>query len=217
MKIKRAFVPIMTLLIAALFAGKLFSQSTQRFEIVKVGEGEKKYAASLLLEDAGLQEIIKILCELTGAQIEIVKPPAKNKKLIVEFHFDDRKEPRRLVFLGTNATVKTYVGKDAKMAEEGITILKKSGSSPAGQINIKAGDRISVEYVNIRLEELLDNFNQLGKMKFQLADELKKQSIRVNLKMENLTIEEALKALAGLENLAIKKLNENSCMIMPKK
>ena len=217
MKIKRAFVPIMTLLIAALFAGKLFSQSTQRFEIVKVGEGEKKYAASLLLEDAGLQEIIKILCELTGAQIEIVKPPAKNKKLIVEFHFDDRKEPRRLVFLGTNATVKTYVGKDAKMAEEGITILKKSGSSPAGQINIKAGDRISVEYVNIRLEELLDNFNQLGKMKFQLADELKKQSIRVNLKMENLTIEEALKALAGLENLVIKKLDENSFLISPKK
>ena len=217
MKIKRAFVPIMTLLIAALFAGKLFSQSTQRFEIVKVGEGEKKYAASLLLEDAGLQEIIKILCELTGAQIEIVKPPAKNKKLIVEFHFDDRKEPRRLVFLGTNATVKTYVGKDAKMAEEGITILKKSGSSPAGQINIKAGDRISVEYVNIRLEELLDNFNQLGKMKFQLADELKKQNIRVNLKMENLAIEEALKALAGLENLVIKKLDENSFLIASKK
>jgi len=217
MKIKRVFIPIMTLLIAALFTGKLFAQSTQRFEIVKVGEGEKKYAASLLLEDAGLQEIIKILCELTGAQIEVVKPPAKKEKLVVEFHFDNRKEPRRLVFFGTNATMKTYVSKGEKIEEQGISILKKSGSSPDGRINVKVGDRISIEYVNIRLEELLDNFNQLGKMKFQLDDELKKQNIRVNLKMENLTIEEALKALAGLENLVIKKLDENSFLISPKK
>ncbi len=218
MKTNKILALILALLIATLIKGSLFAQSTQKFETVKVGEGEKKYAASLLLEEANINEIIKILNEYTGAQIEVVKSPSRNEKLCVEFHFNETKAANRLVWYGTKATAKTYVTKDEEIKDHEINIIRKdSTKSDSGQIKIKIGNRISVEYINIRLEELLDRFSELGEMKFKLDNELKGENIRVNLKMENFTIDEALKALAGLENLAIIKLDEHSFLIKKKK
>ncbi len=87
---------------------------------------------------------------------------------------------------------------------------------PQGNINIKIGEKISVEYIDIRLEELLERFSELGNMKFKLDDELKKKNIRINLKMKNFTPEEALKALANMENLSIKKLDDDVFLITRK-
>lgn len=208
---------MLVLLVPALFKGSLFAQSTQRFETVKVGEGEKKYAASLLLEEADINEVIRILSEYTGAQIEVVKSPSRNEKLCVEFHFNDTEAANRLVWYGTKATVKTYITKDEEMKDHEMIINTKDSTNSEGQIKIKIGNRISVEYLNISLEELLDRFSELGEMEFKLDNELKEQNIRVNLKMENFTLDEALKALAGLENLAITKLDEHSFLITKKK
>jgi hypothetical protein len=218
MKTKKIFALILVLLVPALFKGSLFAQSTQKFETVKVGEAEKKYATSLLLEEADINEIIKILNEYTGAQIKVVKSPSRNEKLCVEFHFNDTKAANRLVWYGTKATVKTYITKDEEIKDHEINIIRKdSTKSNDGQIKIKIGNRISVEYLNIRLEELLDRFSELGEIKFKLDNELKGENIRVNLKMENFTLDEALKALADLENLAIIKLDEHSFLIKKKK
>jgi len=217
MKTNNFFALILVLLVAALFEGSLFAQSTQKFETVKVSEGEKKYAASLLLEEADINEIIKILSEYTGAQIEVVKAPSRNERLCVEFHFNDTKAANRLVWYGTKATMKTYVTKDEEMKDHEIIINTKDSTNSDGQIKIKIGNRISVEYLDISLEELLDRFSELGETKFKLDNELKGQNIRVNLKMENFTLDDALKALAGLENLAIIKLDEHSFLITKKK
>jgi len=122
MKTNKIFALILVLLVAALFKESLFAQSTQKFETVKVSEGEKKYAASLLLEEADINEIIKILNEYTGAQIEVVKSPSRNEKLCVEFHFNDTKAAKRLVWYGTKATVKTYVTKDFAIITIAISI-----------------------------------------------------------------------------------------------
>ena len=217
MNTNKIFALVLALLVAALFEGSLFAQSTQKFETVKVGEGQKKYAASLLLEEADINEIIKILSEYTGAQIEVVKSPSRNEKLCVEFHFNETKAAKKLVWYGTKATVKTYVTKNEEMKEHEIIINTKDNTNSDGQIKIKIGNRISVEYLNISLEELLDRFSELGEMKFKLDNELKGENIRVNLKMENFTVDEALRALAGLENLAIIKLDEHSFLITKKK
>ena len=217
MNTNKIFALVLVLLVAALFEGSLFAQSTQKFETVKVGEGQKKYAASLLLEEADINEIIKILSEYTGAQIEVVKSPSRNEKLCVEFHFNETKAAKKLVWYGTKATVKTYVTKNEEMKEHEIIINTKDNTNSDGQIKIKIGNRISVEYLNISLEELLDRFSELGEMKFKLDNELKGENIRVNLKMENFTLDEALRALAGLENLAIIKLDEHSFLITKKK
>jgi hypothetical protein len=219
MKTKKTLALILVLLVPVLFKGVLFAQSTQKFETVKVSEGEKKYAASLLLEDADLNEIVTILSEYTGAQIKVEKPPSKNKKLRIEIHFDDAKEANRLVWYGTDATLKTYVTDNEEVKNQEITINTKDNTNAEGQIRIriKLGDRIRVDYQNISLEELLDRFGELGETKFKLDDELKGENIRVNLKMENFTLDEALKALAGLENLAIIKLDEHSFLITKKK
>jgi hypothetical protein len=217
MKRKKITVLPLALLLAALVAGSIFAQSSQRFETVRVNEGEKKYAASLLLEESDIDEIVKILSEYTGARIEVVAPPSRNKKLCVEFHFNDRGAANQLVWYGKKATVKTYVDHEEKLKGQEINIIKKEGNHPDGQIHIKIGDKISVEYFNIRLEELLDRFSELGKAKFKMDDEVKKKNIRVSLKMENFTLDEALRALANLENLAIKKLDDDSFLVTQKK
>ena len=216
MKIKKMITLILILIITIMLKGNLFAQSSQTFINVKVDKDEEKYAASLLLENADLNEIIKILNEYTGAQIKVIKPPEKNKKLFVEFHFADRKAARRLVWYGKKATVKTYVTEDDDIRDQKINIKRKERKGPGSKINIILGKRISVEYINIRLEELLERFSELGKMKFKLDDELKKKNIRVNLTMKNFTPEEAIKVLANLENLQIKKLDDNVFLVAAK-
>ena len=216
MKFKKIIILLLILIILIMLKGNLLAQSSQTFINVKVDKDEKKYAASLLLEGADLNEIIKILNEYTGAQIKVIKPPKKNKKLVVEFHFADRKAARRLVWFGKKATVKTYVTKDDNIKDHEINIVRKERKGPGSKINITLGKRISVEYVNIRLEELLERFSELGKMKFKLANELKKKNIRVNLTMKNFTPEEAIKTLANMENLSIKKLDDNVFLITQK-
>jgi len=146
----------------------------------------------------------------------VVKPPEKNKKLVVEFHFDDKKVARRLVWFGKKATIKTYVIEDENSGEHKIKITRKEKKGPGSKINITTkGKRISVEYINIRLGELLKRFSELGKMKFKASKELS-EKIRVNLTMKNFTPEEAIKALANMENLLIKKLDNGVYLVTRK-
>lgn len=216
MKIKKIIILLLILIIMVMLKENLLAQSSQTFKNVKVDKDEKKYASSLLLEDTDINEIIKVLQEHTGAEIKIMKPPNKNSKLIVEFHFADRKAAHSLVWYGKKATVKTYVTKDDNIKDHEINIVRKERKGPGSKINITLGKRISVEYINIRLEELLERFSELGKMKFKLANELKKKNIRVNITMKNFTPEEAIRALANMENLSIKKLGDDVFLITQK-
>ena len=213
MTIHKIIIFILVLLIAAMLNGNLLAESTQSFKYVRVSPDEKQYAASLLLENADLDEIIKILNEYTGAEIKVLKPPVKNMKTTLEFHFNERGPARKLVWHGKKATVKTYVTEDDEVDPVEIKIREED----QGKINIKLGKKISVEYTNIRLETLLKRFSELGNLEFKLDDELKKENIRVNLTMKNFSPEEALKALANLENLEIKKLDDNVFLITRKK
>lgn len=213
MKSKKTVVIILSMIIMMLLKGNLPAQSSQTFINVKVDKDEKKYAASLLLENTSLNEIIKILNEHTGAQIKVIKPAEKNKKLSVEFHFIDKKAARNLAWHTKKATVKTYFTEKEKIDKPVEINIKRKNR---GEINIKVGKQISVEYINIRLSELLERFSELGKIKFILDDKLKKQKIRINLKMKNFSPEEALKALANMENLKIKKLDDDLFLVTTK-
>ena len=234
MNIIKKIMTTMIILTMTLLAGNLSAKTTHSFIEVEVDKSEKKYAASLVLENAGIEEIIKILSEYTGAEIKISKPPAKNKRLTVEFHFDDKRTPGKLVWYGTKATVKTYIiredtervpvqtiktyvtpgGKEKKKQLE-VHINSKADSQ--SRIDIKIGEKINVNYKNIKLEDLLDRFSGFGKVKFRLDPNLKKKNIRVNLTMHNFKAEDALKALASLENLVLKKLDKNLYLVIEKK
>ena len=212
MKIHRILIVIMAMLAAFLNNWHLQAESTQSFKNIKVAPEDKLYAASLLLENADLDEIIRILGKHTGAEIKVVKPPVRNTKTTLEFHFTEKGPARKLVWHGKKATVKTYVTGDVE--EKPVEINIKDGDQ--GKVKIKLGRKISVEYTNIRLEELLKRFSDLGGVNIGLDEALKKEEIRVNLKMKNFSPEEALKTLARMENLEIKQLDETTYFVTKK-
>jgi hypothetical protein len=216
MKIKKNIILIMLLILTAMISGKLLATSTQKFINVKVDKKDKKYATSLLLENAGIDEVVKVLAQYTGSQISIIKPPEKNKKITVEFYFDKNGSARKLVWYGKHVTVKTYIT-DGDKEKVPMEVSIKSKVDPNSNINISISKKISVRYRNIKLEELLRRFSEIGKITFKLDPALKNKDIRVTLTMKNFKPEDALKALASLENLEIKKLNESLFLVKEKK
>lgn len=151
----------LALLFLLLLTGDLFGQSSQRWRTIKIKEDEIKYPTGLLIEKASLDEVIKILAEHTGAQIEITKPPTKNHNLNIEIFFNDKWSAEKYVWYGEHiSTVKTYTTDEVHSESNKVIVNDKSKAEAAYQIIIVKNDLPSVEYANIEIEELLRHIIQ---------------------------------------------------------